>query len=293
MRQGTIVIPCYNEADRLDVDQFVRYVLTRPSFHLLFVNDGSRDRTLDVLRDLCTCDPDRCTVLHLEDNVGKAEAVRRGILSALRQHPEYVGYWDADLATPLGAIDDFCAVLIRHPELELVMGARVRLLGRSIERQPIRHYLGRVFAAAASLALRLPVYDTQCGAKLFRVTDTTERIFASPFVSNWIFDVEILARMTVDAQVREGRPMETVIYEYPLCVWHDVAGSKVRVKDFLKAALELMAIYRRYMRGVPKIPSTDSQSTRSNPRQDEGPVVPDAVGGGEATSSSPHAESTI
>jgi dolichyl-phosphate beta-glucosyltransferase len=247
----TIVIPCYNEATRMDVEAYVRYLLQEPPSQLLFVDDGSTDGTPDLLQDLCDCNPDHCQLLQLESNGGKAEAVRQGVLHALQGQPQYIGYWDADLATPLNVIGDFIRHLQHHPEFRLIMGARVCLLGRSVKRHPVRHYLGRLFAAAASLTLRLPVYDTQCGAKLFRVTDTFESLFQQPFVSQWIFDVEILARLATLVPTHGEPPLSTCIYEWPLRQWHDVHGSKVRATDFLGAALNLLSIYWRYRHLLP------------------------------------------
>ncbi len=117
------------------------------------------------------------------------------MLSALGSGAEYVGFWDADLATPLEDIESFCRVLDGKPRIETVVGTRIRLLGHRIERQPTRYWLGRLFANTASVALGLRVFDTQCGAKLFRVTPTTAKLFERPFLTRWIFDVEILARM--------------------------------------------------------------------------------------------------
>ena len=247
----TIVIPCYNEAKRLDLEAYVRYLLREPPCRLLLVNDGSTDGTLEILQDLSDCAPDLCQVLPLENNCGKAEAVRQGVLHALRGRPQYVGYWDADLATPLDVIDDFYQQLQRQPELRLIMGARVSLLGRSVQRHPARHYLGRLFAAAASCALRMPVYDTQCGAKLFRVTDTLQRVFTQTFVSQWIFDVEILARLAAEVHTHNQPSLRTTVYEWPLQQWHDVKGSKIRTANFLRAAYDLLSIYRRYRRFLP------------------------------------------
>ncbi len=249
MSPTIIVIPCYNEAGRLEIHKFRSFARPRRWLKFLFVNDGSTDETPGVLRILHEADPDQFEVYDLPQNVGKAEAVRRGVLQALACDPEFVGFWDADLATPLEAIDEFCGVLQSNTELQMAIGARVRLLGRQIERRPLRHYLGRMFATAASLILKLPIYDTQCGAKMFRAAPEVRRHFEEPFHTNWVFDVELLARF-IRGRKAAGQPaMENAIYEVPLEQWCEVAGSKVRPRDFVKAVFELATIYRIYLRG--------------------------------------------
>lgn len=246
MPQTLIVVPCYNEASRLDTEAFKRHVDEHPDAGFLFVNDGSTDATLDVLNRLSEERPGILHFLDVQPNGGKAEAVRRGFLAAFDHDAEYIGYWDADLATPLDVIPEFSAILDQNPDIELVMGSRVRLLGRAIERRPMRHYLGRIFATTVSLMFGLPVYDTQCGAKLFRRTDWLPSLFQKTFLSRWIFDVELLVRMIG----RTGGPVVTynMVYEYPLPCWHDVGGSKIRKGDFLTAFFDLVRIYRAYGR---------------------------------------------
>ena len=131
-----------------------------------------------------------------------------------------------------------------HPAVSFVVGARVQLMGRVIDRKATRHYLGRVFATAASQTLGLPIYDTQCGAKLLRVDAVTSRLFDAPFVSGWIFDVELLARFLATQPDAARR-----IYELPLETWTDIAGSKVKAADFLRSATELAVLWRKYPRG--------------------------------------------
>ena len=249
----TIVVPCYNEARRLDAARFRSYVAAHRHVRFVLVNDGSTDGTLSLLESLAAHDPHALSVWHLPQNQGKAEAVRQGVLRAMDQGAQYVGYWDADLATPLEAIDDFVDVLDARDDLLVVVGARVRLLGRRIERRAVRHYLGRVFATCASLTLGLAIYDTQCGAKLVRVTDATRSVFATRFATGWIFDVEWLARLKNRLRVDGGRQIDEVVYELPLQAWRDVAGSKVRPRDFFKALYELTLIYRRYLRATPEV----------------------------------------
>jgi len=246
MANARIVIPCYNEEARLDLASFRDFKSSSHQITFLFINDGSTDKTCQLLELLCASDPTKFFLLDIRSNNGKAEAVRRGILAALNAHPDYVGFWDADLATPLDAIPQFIDVVESRPTLEMVFGARVKLLGRKIERRTFRHYSGRVFATVVSRILRLPVYDTQCGAKVFKVSLLLETLFHEPFHSRWIFDVEILARLI---QARRGTQLpqpEAVIYEFPLLEWRDVPASKLTYSDFVRAVWELRQINNIY-----------------------------------------------
>jgi hypothetical protein len=182
-------------------------------------------------------------VLHNSTNRGKAESVRRGIVEAIAQGPGFVGYWDADFSTPLDEVPVFRSVLQRQPHLVCVLGSRVQRLGSRISRGATRHYLGRVFATLASLALKTPVYDTQCGAKLFRVSPWIESVFSQPFVSRWIFDVEILARLG-RAACNAGSSLETIAWEEPLVRWREVPGSKLGLRSMANALLDLWRIRR-------------------------------------------------
>jgi glycosyltransferase involved in cell wall biosynthesis len=244
-----IVVPCYNEATRLSVDSFREFAAANPGIRFLFVNDGSTDDTSIVLESLAATEPHRFEHLDQEQNYGKAETVRVGMLHALQQGPRYAGYWDADLATPLREIPRFIEVLESHPQRDVCFGSRVRLLGREIERNPLRHYLGRMFATVASIVLDLPVYDTQCGAKLFRASNATEALFIDRFCVNWTFDVELIARVQ-GHRLRDGLTSAAdSIYELPLDQWHDVAGSKVHASDFFKGLFEIVRIHSKYGRG--------------------------------------------
>ena len=236
-----LVIPCYNEAPRLDTSTFVRFVAARSDVGMLFVDDGSTDSTVQVLEGLAEKCGGSVDTLLLPRNRGKAHAVHRGMVAAIKKQPELVGYWDADLATPLEAIDEFLDVLDARPDIDIVMGSRVKLLGRRIDRHAYRHYAGRAFATAASLALGLDVYDTQCGAKMFRVNPHIRRVFATPFVSKWVFDVEILARYANLAGMDRA---VSSIYELPLTTWTDVPGSKVRVRHAVRAVWDIARIWR-------------------------------------------------
>jgi glycosyltransferase involved in cell wall biosynthesis len=237
-------VPCFNEEQRLQPEVFRAFAKAWPQGSFLLVDDGSTDRTFAILEGLQTSMPSSFEVLRLPHNVGKAEAVRSGIRKAFETDADFVGFWDADLATPLEAVALFEDVLRESPEVEMVLGARVRLLGRKIQRNPVRHYLGRGFATAVAFTLRIAIYDSQCGAKVFRSTDAVRAAFDTPFRSRWIFDVELLARFISRKQAAGVQDVEALLYEVPLPEWHDKKGSKLRPADFYRALFDLWRIRR-------------------------------------------------
>ena len=267
-----LVVPCYNEARRLDVAAFAHALSALPALRLLFVDDGSTDDTRAVLDGMVAAHADRVAVLALPRNGGKAGAVWAGLRHALAEPPAtraaYVGYWDADLSTPLAALPALVAVLRARAACHAVLGARVRLLGRRITRRLARHYLGRVWATAASVALGMPVYDTQCGAKLFRVAGPLSAALDAPFLSRWAFDVELLARLHA---ATAGQDVDECFVEHPLTEWRDVAGSKLTAGAALRSGLDLARIawrVRRTRRGArPAVsPVADRPPAPTGPR---------------------------
>lgn len=237
-----LVVPCFNEGTRLPGEAFAASFAGPNRCAFCFVNDGSTDNTSEVLARLRSLAPELVEVVTLDANRGKAEAVRQGVLHALawRQF-EFVGYWDADLATPLSEIARFVELMRQHPRCEFILGSRVKRLGSYIERRGVRHVTGRMFATMTSVFLDLPCYDSQCGAKLLR-SGMAAKLFSDAFVTRWLFDVELLVRLR---QLNGSGGLAAAI-ETPLGEWRDVGGSKLGIASMLKSPLDLLRIRRRY-----------------------------------------------
>jgi hypothetical protein len=236
----TVVVPCYNEAERLDAAPLLAYIDGHPDASFLLVNDGSTDATASVLDRVAAERPGRIRALQLAPNRGKAEAVREGLRDALAAGADVVGYLDADLSTPPAQIDDLRAALAR-PGIQVAIGARIGMLGHDIDRSAVRHYLGRVFATAASMILHARVYDTQCGAKLFRAGPALSGALSAPFLSRWAFDVEFLGRLLIGEPGVQPLLLSAMV-EVPLPVWHDVKGSKLGVAGMARTLRDLALV---------------------------------------------------
>ncbi len=228
------VIPCFNEEARLSPAQLAELVVP-PHTNALLVNDGSTDGTQALLERLASESKGKIRCIDLEENRGKAEAVRLGLLAAIKDNATFVGYLDADFATPPSEAARLHKI-IESQGYHIATGARVLRMGASIERRPARHYFGRVFATVASWALEIPYYDTQCGAKIFRVNEPLVDALEAPFQSRWAFDVELLGRLV------DGGTRTTDMIEVPLNAWHHVAGSKLGAKAMLAAGWDLVRL---------------------------------------------------
>jgi glycosyltransferase involved in cell wall biosynthesis len=242
MQKVCIVVPCYNEARRLRAGDLLTFLESSPRADICFVDDGSSDGTAGVLREIQAQQPDRIHVRSLLINSGKAEAVRSGVLHAasLARYP-LIGYWDADLSTPLEEVDHLLETLTENPRCVLALGSRVKRLGSTIERRAVRHVLGRIFAGCAGGILGVAVYDSQCGAKIFRA-EVVPVVFGDPFITRWLFDLEMLVRLRNHA----GPAIVDMTIEVPLRSWREVGGSKLRARDLIAVPLELVTIRRRY-----------------------------------------------
>ncbi len=240
MDKVCIVIPCYNEQHRLQSSEYTNFY-NDSDFHFLFVNDGSTDFTLKILNKINKFREDRISILNMDKNQGKGEAVRRGVLYAdsLNKY-SIIGFLDADLSTPLTEIPN----LISHFKKEelFIFGSRFKRIGVDIKRKVYRHYLGRIFATLASNMLEIPVYDTQCGAKFFK-SEVVEFIFTDHFKSNWTFDLEIFYRFL---NKYDHLNLNSIAKEIPLEKWEDKDGSKIRFKHFVKVPFDLIRLYFFY-----------------------------------------------
>ncbi len=235
-----LVVPCYNEETRLNLDYWLRLITEINHVDWIFVDDGSRDKTLNILREQFKFE--NVTVLALEENHGKSEAVRTGMLEFVRREKLYsgIGFLDSDAAfsdTDVKHLIDLCAQKFTpdNQSFEAVISSRVKLAGRSISRNTTRHYISRILLTFINWNWRDAPYDTQSGYKIFRNTKQFKLALENPFRTKWFIDVELFARIGA----MNGRNQ---IWEEPVQSWLDVPGSKIGIKTSIKIIKDLYLI---------------------------------------------------
>lgn len=236
-----IVLPCYNEAHRLQLKNYSYFLEKNPEILLCFVNDGSYDTTFSLLKQLKNKYPSQIHLMNLKKNRGKAEAVRKGILKCLQKFQfKKIAYLDADLSTTL----EECVVIskqIKKP-VSFVFGSRIAKLDTTIQRKPYRFYIGRCIATLIAKQLQLEVYDTQCGCKVFE-RFLAEVLFQKVFISRWLFDVELFHRLIA---IYGKNNLKDVVSEIPLKLWSDTEDSTVPISYFFKLWIDLRNIKLAY-----------------------------------------------
>lgn len=240
-----VVIPCYNEVKELKNRVYDGFLKEDTDTLICFVDDGSTDDTYTELKSLEKQYPTKVVVYKNPNNVGKAESVRNGVNFACENYEiKLVGYLDADLATSLEEFS-FLTTYIDNT-ISFVFGSRIMKLGSTIERKASRFFIGRFIATVISTILDLKVYDTQCGCKIFK-KDLALEVFNKPFVSRWLFDVEIFNRIVVFYGKEKAL---TKMLEVPLKRWVDQGDSKVKTSYFFQLWLDLYKINRICKKGL-------------------------------------------
>lgn len=241
-----VIIPCYNETKRLQLDAYAHFIQEHPHVLFCFVNDGSTDGTLEMLLDFKRKLGNHPIRIHSQAaNQGKGEAVRQGINEIISKDGEswdYIGFWDSDLATPLSEIDRFVMQIEAHPEIQAIVGDRRHIQGATIKRSFSRRIIGAIMHSIISAYIGLPIHDTQCGAKLFR-SSLAKLIFKTPFIARWIFDIELFFRIQ---QALGPEALTRSVLQFPLLAWHDVPGTRLTRRDVPRIFRELRQIKKHY-----------------------------------------------
>ena len=237
-----VVIPCYNEEERLSSTEFKDFAHKNLGYHLCFVNDGSTDKTLEVLEELRKGNESNISVYNCEKNGGKAEAVRQGMLHLHKDTQfDYIGFLDADLSTDFRDFDDLVQTLEKS-DFKIVSGSRMSRMGADITKESARKIISMTINLIIRSILRMPFNDTQCGAKIM-TRDIVPMLFEKVFITKWIFDVEIFMRMR--KHYGKAKVIQ-LICEQPLKRWIHADGSKLSMKDSVKIVGQLAKIAISY-----------------------------------------------
>jgi dolichyl-phosphate beta-glucosyltransferase len=230
----SIVLPCFDEADRLPgtlAAYLAHFPPSRAEVELIVVDDGSTDGTSTIADQIAAADP-RVRVVRTPHNHGKGYAVRVGVQAA---QGELVVFTDADGSYGPHQLERVVAALDRAP---VAIGAR--LGDQPGATSPLRRLASPVFNRVMRLLLGLPFSDTQCGLKGFR-RGAAEAVFQRARVDGFAFDAEALL---------VARRLGIEVVEVPVTA-EDRQGSKVRLRgDALRMLADVWKVRRAAAGGV-------------------------------------------
>jgi dolichyl-phosphate beta-glucosyltransferase len=208
----SIVIPCYNEEDRLPrtLTATISYLRARTGqYEIMVVSDGSKDRTKEVAEMVFKTLPQNIVarVIEYTPNGGKGKALKVGMQEA---QGDQVLFMDADYAVPLEYLPP--AELLLKQGVDIAIGSRAVKGTQVLEHQSfIREKMSKVFGLIQRNYLGLKLLDTQCGFKLF-TKEASHRLFAQMKLTSVIFDGEVLWL---------AKRMDYKVVEFPVQWTHD------------------------------------------------------------------------
>jgi dolichyl-phosphate beta-glucosyltransferase len=232
----SIIVPAYNEEKRLpeSLPQIIRFLQQQPyKAEVIVVDDGSMDRTADVVRQFQPEAP--FLILHQVEHGGKGHAVKAGML---RARGKYLFLCDSDLSMPIEEVNKFLPPTLECYDVAI---ASREIPGARRYNEPVyRHLMGRVFNLIVRLFAVHGIQDTQAGFKCFR-REAAMQIFPLQTIKGWGFDVECL----FIAQRRGLRIVEVPIN------WYYKERSQVRpLYDTWRMLMEVLRVRVNAWRGL-------------------------------------------
>ena len=231
----SLIIPVYNEEGCLAKNAATIKVFLdtlNKDYEIIFVNDGSTDRTPVIIEGLVENSP-RCRSVGSARNRGKGNAVRRGVLTAEGQ---YVVFTDADLSVPIRFVETCLRKL--QSGSPIVIGSRhLPSSSFKVREGPLRQAFGEVFRRLAQVGLGLRVSDVTCGMKGLE-RNTARALFSRSKIDRWGYDAELIFL---------AQKLHYVIDEIPVD-WYHSFDSKVCVAiDAFRTFTEICRVHYYYM----------------------------------------------
>jgi glycosyltransferase involved in cell wall biosynthesis len=237
MNNIAIIIPFFNEYSRIGDGKYLIELSSIPGVDFYYVNDGSKDATLNKLKVIAQIT--NASIINLKHNSGKGEAIRRGLANAISySNYDLLGYLDSDGAFPLSQVvssfADAQSCLSSMKNVDIYIASRVKLAGKQIHRNLLRHYLSRLILSFIGFGIPNMPYDSQSGLKILRNSARLKRALDDSFRTRWFFDLELMSRL--------GMTRKSCLWEEPVDSWFEIPGSKLRFKSVIQVLKEIITV---------------------------------------------------
>jgi len=239
-----IIVPCYNEEKRLNFNQFYQFSQQNKEYQILFVDDGSTDETLNILKKL-SFSSENISYINYKKNKGKSYAVRSGVLNILENNKlenTYIGFLDADLSISTTDIEKLYNTAILNPQLGFIYYMKDKK--HYYTKKYLRYIISNILKIMNEKIYNIKIDDTQCGCKIFK-SNVAEIIFKEEFKSKWLFDLEIFLRL-IDNYDKSY--LDHFSYGIRNIKIKYAEKSKIKARIFLQITFDYIKIYRKYNR---------------------------------------------
>jgi glycosyltransferase involved in cell wall biosynthesis len=239
-----ICVPCYKESRRLP--RFLEQIAASDSesnshLKILFLEDGSGQQEQSEFLSILESAKARFKYIELQykifpHNRGKGAVLRDGFRVGMSMGCDAIGFIDGDGATPFREMSGMVHELMLQNDTDMIIGSRIKCLGKTVSRSLKRHLSGRIFATILSNLYDIPVYDSQCGAKIFKSRVLSDKVLELCDDNRWLFDTQFLIYLFKAGYTIRERMVD----------WTDIPGSKVSLlKDSTRMFVGLLQFKKR------------------------------------------------